>query len=54
MLYTHLEPMMTETGSTLHLADCQGMESVHSALRKSDQRHKCHITNVVGTYVLLI
>ena len=45
----HFGDMMRESGRSLFLADCQGLESVHSALRKSDTRHGCHITNVQGT-----
>ena len=45
----HFADLMRESGRSLFLSDCQGLESVHSALRKSDIRHNCHITNAQGT-----
>ena len=45
----HFGDIMRESGRSLFLADCQGLESVHSALRKSDIRHGCHVTNCQGT-----
>ena len=36
---------MTETGMSLFLADTNGLEAVHSALNKSDQRHGCRVTH---------
>ena len=46
---SHFGDLMRESGRSLFLADCQGLESVHSALRKSDVRHQCHTTNMQGT-----
>ena len=46
---SHFGDLMQESGRSLFLSDCQGLESVHSALRKSDIRHQCHITNAQGT-----
>ena len=46
---SHFGDLMRESGRSLFLSDCQGLESVHSALRKSDIRHQCHITNAQGT-----
>ena len=36
---------MTETGMSLFLADTNGLEAVHAALNKSDQRHGCRVTH---------
>ena len=49
IIMDHFGDMMRESGRSLFLSDCQGLESVHSALRKSDIRHGCHVTNCQGT-----
>lgn len=49
LILDHFSDIMRESGRTLFLADCQGLESVHCALRRSDIRHGCHITNRQGT-----
>ena len=49
IIMDHFGDLMRESGRSLFLSDCQGLESVHSALRKSDIRHGCHVTNCQGT-----
>ena len=51
IILAHYSDLMGESGRSLFLSDCQGLESVHSALRRSDIRHKCHITNSQGTKI---
>ena len=45
----HLQKMLADSGETLWLSDTQGLEAVHSALRKSDERHANNVTNEIGT-----
>lgn len=49
IILSHFSDLMRESGRSLFLSDCQGIESVHSALRRSDVRHGCRITNRQGT-----
>ena len=45
MINSHFEDIMTETGMSLFLSDTNGLEAVHAALRRSDQRHGCVVTH---------
>ena len=45
LINAHFEEIMTDTGMSLFLADTNGLEAVHAALRKSDERHGCRVTH---------
>ena len=53
MINSHFEDIMTDTGMSLFLGDTQGLEAVHAALRKSDERHGCRVTHAQVCIVML-
>ena len=52
IIYSHLEMVlkfnMENNNVSLFLSDTNGLESCHSALRRSDERHSCKIVHVQG------